>query len=566
MARGQLGGVLRQLCRAALDRGGPDPTDAELLDRFVARRDAAAFEAIVRRHGPMVFGVCRRILLNEADAEDAFQATFLVLVRKAPSVRPRSQLGNWLYGVAHNTALKAKAMSRKRRAKERESASARPGPADERWARLQELLDEELSRLPHKYRVPIVLCDLQGQPLKEAALHLGWPQGTVASRLSRGRNLLARRLSRRGLAVSGGGLGVLLAQTAASAGVPPALVNSTLEVVPRLAASLQVAALAEGVVKAMFLTKLKVVTAVLVVVAAAGVGVGGLSEPTRAAEPDAGHMFSFFGGPQNPGTPDDGIDADLRRIEAAHKKVQAAKDIKALTDALNELEGAVAKTKRWRDWKPQRAAEPKSLPTGGTTGMSNLPKGGGLTGGMLGSHLGMTGGNFGFSGTLPGGGLGITGGLTGMGGLSGGFAGISGGFIGMPPGGLGGNPPKRSAPKKIDLNKFDDLEKGSTTLTGELKAVEKKDKDTLIVTIARPIFVAAVPAGPDGKLPDAKHLKPEGLKAVLVDQKVRIARNVYRIDDLKVGMTVRLRVKGPLLSPADVGEAVEVSHADGGRK
>src|SRR5437870_2955087 len=118
MATTALGAVLHNLRRSWLRQDDAGFTDGELLDGFVARRDEAAFEALVHRHGPMVLGVCRRVLRNDADAEDAFQATFLVLVRKAASIRPRGLVGNWLYGVAHTTALKARAMTTKRRAKE----------------------------------------------------------------------------------------------------------------------------------------------------------------------------------------------------------------------------------------------------------------------------------------------------------------------------------------------------------------------------------------------------------------------------------------------------------------
>src|SRR5437867_1704590 len=144
MATTAVGAVLHSLHRS-LRRRDDALTDGELLEEFVARREEAAFEALVRRHGPMVLGVCRRVLRNDADADDAFQATFLVLVRKAATVRPRGLVGNWLYGVAHTTALKARAMNTKRSAREREAAAARPRPAaSEYWDRLQPLLDQEL--------------------------------------------------------------------------------------------------------------------------------------------------------------------------------------------------------------------------------------------------------------------------------------------------------------------------------------------------------------------------------------------------------------------------------------
>src|SRR5262249_30959932 len=211
---------------------------------------------------------------NYHDAEDAFQATFLVLVRKAASVVPREMVVNWLYGVAHQTARKARAATAKRGARERQ-VTQMPEPAAtdvELWDDLQPLLDQELSGLPDIYRVAIVQCDLEGKTRKEAARQFGVPEGTLAARLARGRVMLAKRLTRHGLAVSGGTLALLLAQNAASAGVPTSLVSSTIKAASLFAAgqaaatgvvSAQVAGLAEGVLKTMLLTKVKIVTAVL---------------------------------------------------------------------------------------------------------------------------------------------------------------------------------------------------------------------------------------------------------------------------------------------------------------
>src|SRR6266545_4916112 len=179
MPSGRISQVVRGLSAVTDDA----LSDAQLLERFIVRREQDAFEALLRRHGPMVLGVCRRILHNEADAEDAFQATFLVLVRKAASIRPRGMVGNWLYGVAHSTALKARAMSTKRFAREREAAGRQmPEAATESREGLPELLDQELKALPDKYRAAIVLCDLEGKSLKEAARQLGCPLGTVGTR------------------------------------------------------------------------------------------------------------------------------------------------------------------------------------------------------------------------------------------------------------------------------------------------------------------------------------------------------------------------------------------------
>ncbi len=238
----------------------------------------------------MVWGVCRRVLGNEADAEDAFQATFLVLVRKAASIVPRSLVGNWLYGVAHNTALKAKAMNSKRRVKERR-AGERPKSesASEDWPQLHAVLDEELSRLPEKYRVPIVLCDLEGKTLQEAARYLGWPQGTVAGRLSRARTRLAQQLARRGLTLGGGTLATVLVQNAASACVPRLLVDATVKAASSFAAgtaapagmvSAKIAVLTQGVMKAMLLAKLKTVVGVVILTGILIGGAGAVTLPT----------------------------------------------------------------------------------------------------------------------------------------------------------------------------------------------------------------------------------------------------------------------------------------------
>jgi RNA polymerase sigma factor (sigma-70 family) len=289
MPAGQLSQVLRHLRRAARPDDGA--TDAELLERFVRRREEAAFEALVRRHGPLVLGVCRRVLRNEADAEDAFQATFLVLARKAASLRQRGLVGNWLYGVAHNTALKARAMNQKRRAKETQGAAARTAAPDDTWQELQDVLDEELSRLPEKYRVPIVLCDLEGKAIKEAARLLGVPQGTAASRLARGRAVLAQRLVRHGITLSGGALAALVARHAPAAGLSRPLVAVTVRAVGGAPVPGAVAALADGVVKGMLLKKLQALAtaaALAALVMAGAVGTAALPaappEPGRAAE------------------------------------------------------------------------------------------------------------------------------------------------------------------------------------------------------------------------------------------------------------------------------------------
>jgi len=179
-----------------------DATDAELIDHFVTRRDHNAFALLVRRHGPMVFGVCRRVLRDPHDAEEAFQVTFLVLVRKAATVRQPERLANWLYGVASRVAHKTKRTTARRDAHERSaamSAVVAPVTVGPDGAELRAVIDEEMVALPEKYRAPLVLCYLEGLTNEDAARRLGWPTGSMSYRLARGRELLRRRLARRGL-------------------------------------------------------------------------------------------------------------------------------------------------------------------------------------------------------------------------------------------------------------------------------------------------------------------------------------------------------------------------------
>ncbi|HKB39834.1 MAG TPA: sigma-70 family RNA polymerase sigma factor [Gemmataceae bacterium] len=288
--------ILQHLRRQTLSEDSARLGDGQLLHCFIAHRDDAAFEALVRRHGPMVLGVCRRILCDPHDADDAFQATFLVLVRKAASVSPPERVGNWLYGVACQTARKARVLADRRRVRERQ-VSEMPEPAavtPDPWDELRPLLDQEVSRLPEKYRLPIVLCDLEGRSGREAARQLGWPEGTVSGRLCRARALLAKRLTRRGVGLSGGALGVLLSGNAARARVPTPLIEATVKAarlfVTGTAEAMsvlpaKVITLTEGVLRAMQLSRLKLTAVLLLLGTLVGLGGGAFAQRTPAPRP-----------------------------------------------------------------------------------------------------------------------------------------------------------------------------------------------------------------------------------------------------------------------------------------
>lgn len=282
--------LARQLYAAVLRSAEYAPTDQELLAKFVAERDEECFAEIVRRHGAMVLSVCRRVTGQPQDAEDAFQAAFLVLARRAAQIGRPELLGNWLYGVAYRTALEARAA--RRRVKEQQAVSAVPEPASpepaEDTADLRRVIDEELARLPDKYRAAVVLCDLEGVSRKDAAERLRVPEGTLSSRLAHARKVLASRLSRRGVSASGAVIATTLARDAGAATLPTAVVHSTARAAARFACggavppevvSSQVTTLTDGVIKAMIVNRLRLtlgagilVAGLLGLGAAAGVG------------------------------------------------------------------------------------------------------------------------------------------------------------------------------------------------------------------------------------------------------------------------------------------------------
>jgi RNA polymerase sigma factor (sigma-70 family) len=296
MAATALNNLLRRLRDTSAAKAAAGLPDTELLERWATRRDEAAFEVLVWRHGPMVLGLSRRLLPRAQDIEDAFQATFLALVRKANAIRRPEAVGSWLYKVAYRVALRSRAGAVKRAAREEPAVDmsgieSRPLPFEQGLA---EVLDEEVSRLPAKYRAALVLCYVEGRTNREAARELGCPVGTVFSRLASARQLLQRRLARRGVALSIGLLVASLGRETASATMSPALAKVALSAgrwtgpatgtVPN-----GVVALTDGVLRAMSLSRLRVVAALGLVLALFGAGLGtlahGLAAPGSPDDP-----------------------------------------------------------------------------------------------------------------------------------------------------------------------------------------------------------------------------------------------------------------------------------------
>jgi RNA polymerase sigma factor (sigma-70 family) len=274
----QVGAVKRWIRRVVASGPCGTTSDRHFLERFIVDQDEAAFAELVGRHGPMVLAVCRRLLSNPDDAEDAFQATFLVLVRKATSIAKRESVGSWLHGVAHRVAAKARAQRYQRSGRESEIVdmpAAEPS-AEILWREVRTVLDEEVGRLPEKYRAPLVLCYLEGKTNEEAAQHLCCPKGTVATRLAWAREVLRKRLSYRGVTLSAGLLVTLLTEKALPAAVPGSLAGATIETASLAAAgktaaagmiSSKVTALVESAVKPAIVSKVKIALAVCLALA-----------------------------------------------------------------------------------------------------------------------------------------------------------------------------------------------------------------------------------------------------------------------------------------------------------
>ncbi|HVS36753.1 MAG TPA: RNA polymerase sigma factor [Gemmataceae bacterium] len=286
MSTEPLGDAIRRMGRSAGLQGPLEQTDDQLLERFVARRDEPAFAALMVRHGPMVLYLCRQMLRDAQEAEDAFQAAFLVLVRNARTIRKRPSLSAWLYGVAYKVAARLRGRAERRRLRELPGLdlSAVPAVGEPVAPDLRFVLHEEIHRLPVKYRIPVVLCYLEGKTNEEAARTLQWPAGTVKARLSRARDMLRMRLGRRGL----GTAAVLLTDEPAPSAarntasvVPLFLLESTIRAAMRLAA--------KGVAVAMPLAKVKGAAVVLLAAFVLGAGATSMS---KLAPPQDGNAAS----------------------------------------------------------------------------------------------------------------------------------------------------------------------------------------------------------------------------------------------------------------------------------
>lgn len=302
MAKAKLSDFLRGLTRGMKAETMGDLSDRQLVERFLVEQDEAVFEAMVRRHGPMVYRVCWRILQQDQDSEDAFQATFLLLAQNLRTLRKRTSLASWLHGVAHRVALKAKSQCATRRRHEQQASLSKAKVSEEvNWEEVRAALDAELARLPEKWRLPLILCYLESRTQDEAAAHLGWSKNTLRRRLDEARTALGRRLVRRGVfpaALSA----VLLSDCVAPAAIAPGLIASTVSAAAYIAAgqmatafiSANVAVLMKGVGIAMSLKKTKFVLLwVLALVLVGGTGMltynasagpVAVEEQTRAAK------------------------------------------------------------------------------------------------------------------------------------------------------------------------------------------------------------------------------------------------------------------------------------------
>ena len=307
MPEGQLDALIGTIRRLVGLPPAGDCTDGELLGRYCADRDEAAFGALLQRHGPLVLNVCRRVLGNAHDADDAFQATFLVLARKAGAIRRGESVGSWLFGVAHRIASKARADAARRRERERQAGeppAANPAP-EAGWAELRPILDEEVSRLPAKYRAAVVLRYLQGKSHQEAAQELGWPSGSLSWRLARALDLLRDRLARRGVTLTAAALAAVITANARAAVLPDVLAADVQQAALRFASGAAAGGalspgamtLAQGAMQTMWISQLKMIALVGLAIGLLGASLGFagfhfLAEPAAKPEVKGGPVVN----------------------------------------------------------------------------------------------------------------------------------------------------------------------------------------------------------------------------------------------------------------------------------
>jgi RNA polymerase sigma factor (sigma-70 family) len=344
MANANRGVVYQQIDRLYRDGTLSGLSDSQLLDRYLTLGDDAAFEAIVNRHGPMVLGLCKRVLRDPRDIEDAFQASFLILVRKAPSIRDRGRLSNWLFGVAYRVARRARTNTLRRR--DREVAVANfDAPSTPETAVVGEELDQELGRLPRKYRMPLILCYLEGHTHDQAAEELACPVGTVRSRLARGRDLLRRRLTTRGYVPTAAALGegAAVPTTLITEAVPPSLVAATVQAALAIsasktlqagAASASALALAQGVLTTMKFAQWKLVGSIIL---ATSVSAGSVVAVSYAARQNPKDVRDANANQVTPAK--DAEQSDARTAVGSTTKASAAveKRLRSLEAKLDEI-------------------------------------------------------------------------------------------------------------------------------------------------------------------------------------------------------------------------------------
>jgi RNA polymerase sigma factor (sigma-70 family) len=329
----RLSDFFRRLTRGMAAQTLGDHSDRQLVRRALSSRDEAAFQAIVLRHGPMVYRVCWRGLRHAQDAEDAFQATFLVLAQRLRTLRKHASLASWLHGVAHRVALKARARAAAERRRQHEASLPESTPPDDLpWREVRAALDGELNRLPEKWRLPLILCYLQGCTQDESADALGWSKSTLRRRLDEARDALGRRLKARGIALPAALSAVLVSDCVTGAAPGAALVSATIEAAARVAAgksltaaaSATVAGLAEGVLNTMLVTKVKLMTtALMVAVGIVALGSGSYTHHAGAQTGSDG-LGLRVGKKEPPGAPKGAQDTTIRIAGGARLYIQAS--------------------------------------------------------------------------------------------------------------------------------------------------------------------------------------------------------------------------------------------------